>query len=108
MGVGATLQDDGTWLGASQICEWYTGDDICGVSSSITEAGATTSLTDASINIGEEQSTTSMEDRTTTSRTTRISRMLSSSLAPPVPTLPSLWTKPAHTLHPMVYMRSST
>ena len=68
--VGATLQDDGTWLGVSQICEWYTRDDICGVSSSITEAGATTSLIDGSINIGEGQSTTSSATTVTTSETT--------------------------------------
>jgi len=73
---GAVLQADGTWLGASQICEWYTTDDICGISSSITEAGETqptTSLTDGSINIGEGQSTSSSATTTvlvTTSETT--------------------------------------
>ena len=53
-------------------------------------------------------------DRATTSTTTRTSRMLSSSLAPPVPqmarasTLLSSWMKLALIPHPMVYMRSST
>ena len=68
---GAVLQDDGTWLGVSQICEWYTTDDICGISSSITETGATTtSLTDGSINIGEGQSSSSSATTVTTSETT--------------------------------------
>jgi len=73
---GAVLQDDGTWLGVSHICEWYTTDDICGISSSITETGETqptTSLTDGSINIGEGQSTSSSATTTvlvTTSETT--------------------------------------
>merc|ERR1719199_1968169 len=80
---GAVLQADGTWLGVSQICEWYTTGDICGISS-FTETGATTtSLTDGSINIGEGQSTsssatttvlvTTSETTTTTSATTEAS-----------------------------------
>ena len=86
--VGSTLQEDGTWLGVSQICEWFTTDDICGVSSFITETGATTpsvetttsnSLTDGSINIGEGQSSvtsvvvTASETTTTTPATTETS-----------------------------------
>jgi len=70
---GAVLQADGTWLGVSQICEWYTQLDICGISSFITETGATTtSLTDGSINIGEGQSITSSATSVvvTTSETT--------------------------------------
>ena len=63
--VGATLQDDGTWLGVSQICEWYTTDDICGISSFNSN-----SLTDGSINIGEEQPATSSATTVTTSETT--------------------------------------
>ena len=69
---GAVLQADGTWLGVSQICEWYTTNDLCGIS----ETGATTSLTDGSINIGEGQSTSSSATSTvlvTTSETTTTS-----------------------------------
>ena len=73
---GAVLQADGTWLGVSQICEWYTTDDICGISSFITETetgATTTSLTDGSINIVEGQSSSSIATSTvlvTTSKTT--------------------------------------
>ena len=71
---GAILQADGTWLGVSQICEWYTQLDLCGISSFIMETSATTtSLTDGSINIGEGQSTSSSATTTalvTTSETT--------------------------------------